>query len=36
MGWRGVGTQLGHSFFSPELMKRSEEMILYYDMEGHM
>ena len=36
MGWMGFGTELGHYFFSFELTKRSEVMILYYDTEGHM
>jgi hypothetical protein len=32
----GVGTELGHSFFPPELRIRSEVMILYYDTEGYV
>jgi hypothetical protein len=34
--WRGVGTELGDSFLSLGLRKRSAVMILYYDMEGHV
>jgi hypothetical protein len=36
MRWRGVGGELGHSFFSLGLRKRSAVMILYYDTEGHV
>jgi hypothetical protein len=36
MRWRGVWTELSHSFFSPGLRKRSEMMILYYDTEECM
>ena len=31
-----MGTELGHSFLSPEPRKRNEVMILYYDMKGHV
>jgi hypothetical protein len=36
MGWRGVGTELGHSFCSLGPRIRSEWMILYYNTEEYM
>jgi hypothetical protein len=36
MSWRGVGTERGHSFFSPELKESSEVMTLYYDTKENM
>jgi hypothetical protein len=36
MEWKGVGTELAHSFFSPGLRKRIEAMILYYNTEGYI
>jgi hypothetical protein len=36
MRWRGVGGELGQSFFSPGPRKRREAMILYYDTKEYM
>jgi hypothetical protein len=36
MRWRGVGGELGHSFFSPGPMERNGVMILYYDTETYV
>ena len=36
IGWKGDWSELGHSCFSFELMKRNEVMILYYDTEGYI